>query len=280
MNSVLRLSVAFTASALLSISGCQRNQFAQSSNPAALPQTSAAMQQRYAQLQSEVQLVKQRANRLDADNQDLSARLASSQQQIDIMKDEAKLLKQRLTETARQLQEVQLAKQNTDQRLQTLQASTRQRGGATITANNSLQNRLKKIEIDNLKVVADGDVIRIRIPSDRLFVQGTAQLQQSAPRLLNDVAKAIRQNYARQIIVVEGHTDNTPSSGMVMSNHALSSAQAISVFNHLTRGGGLPTRQLRTMAFGDTNPQFSNAYSDGRSLNRRIELVVYPETFN
>jgi flagellar motor protein MotB len=48
----------------------------------------------------------------------------------------------------------------------------------------------------------------------------------------------------------------------------------------MTRNGGLPTRQLRTMAFGDTNPKFSNAYSNGRSLNRRIELVVYPESFN
>lgn len=280
MNSVLRLSILIIAAALLFPGGCQRNQFAQNPNPAAMPQTSTAMQQRYAQLQSELQLAKQRANRLDADNQDLSARLASSQQQIDVMKDETKLLKQRLTETARQLKDVQLAKNNTDRRLQTLQASTQQRGGATITANNSLQNRLKKIEISNLKVVADGDVVRIRIPSDRLFVQGTGQLQQSAPRLLDDVANAIRKHYPRQIIVIEGHTDNTPSSGLVMSNHALTSAQAISVFNHMTRNGGLPTRQLRTMAFGDTNPQFSNAYSDGRSLNRRIELVVYPETFN
>lgn len=279
MNSVLRITIATTV-LLLPATGCQRNQFAPNSNAAALPQSSEETQQRFAQIQSEMQLIRQRANRLDADNQDLQARLASSQQQVAIMKDETKLLKQRLTDTAKQLQDIQLAKQNTDQRLQTLQASTRQRGGATITANNSLQNSLKTVEISNLKVVADGDVIRIRIPSDRLFVQGTGQLQQSASRLLDDVATVIRQNYARQIIVVEGHTDNTPASGMVMSNHALTSAQAISVFNHLTRSGGLPTRQLRTMAFGDTNPQFSNAYSDGRSLNRRIELVVYPEAFN
>ena len=280
MDSVLRLWIATTAVLLLSAIGCQRNQFAQNPGAAALPQSSVEVQQRFAQLQSEMQVLSQRASRLDADNQDLSARLASSQQQVDVMKDESKLLKQRLTDTARQLHDIQLAKQNADQRVQTLQASTRQRGGATITANNSLQNRLKKVEINNLEVDADGDVIRIRIPSDRLFVQGTGQLQQTATRLLDDVAQVVRQNYSRQIIVIEAHTDNTPSSGMVMSNHALTSAQAISVFNQMTRNGGLPTRQLRTMAFGDTNPKFSNAYSNGRSLNRRIELVVYPESFN
>lgn len=280
MDSVLRLTIAATAVLLLSALGCQRNQFAPNPNAASLPQSTVEAQQRYAQLQSQMQLISQRAGRLDADNQDLSARLASSQQQVEIMKDESKLLKQRLTDTARQLQEIQLAKQNTDQQLQTIQASTRQRGGATITANNSLQNRLNKVEIPGIEVQADDDVIRIQIPSDRLFVQGTGQLQQSAGRTLDDVAQVVRQNYSRQIIVVEGHTDNTPSSGMVMSNHALTSAQAISVFNHMTRSGGLPTRQLRTMAFGDTNPKFSNAYSNGRSLNRRVELVVYPEEFN
>jgi flagellar motor protein MotB len=280
MDSVLRLWIATTAVLLLSAIGCQRNQFAQNPGTAALPQSNVEVQQRFAQLQSEMQVLSQRASRLDADNQDLSARLASSQQQVDVMKDESKLLKQRLTDTARQLHDIQLAKQNADQRVQTLQASTRQRGGATITANNSLQNRLKKVEINNLEVDADGDVIRIRIPSDRLFVQATGQLQQSAPRLLDDVAQVVRQNYSRQIIVIESHMDNTPSSGMVMSNHALTSAQAISVFNQMTRNGGLPTRQLRTMAFGDTGPKFSNAYSNGRSLNRRIELVVYPESFN
>ncbi len=41
----------------------------------------------------------------------------------------------------------------------------------------------------------------------------------------------------------------------------------------------MPSQQLFTVAQGENNPRQSNATAAGRAANRRIELVIYPETF-
>jgi len=55
-------------------------------------------------------------------------------------------------------------------------------------------------------------------------------------------------------------------------------AQAMAVYDMLTRGGGMPPRQLFVVGHGGSHPLVSNATDAGRARNRRVELVIYPET--
>lgn len=234
------------------------------------PQPPATVDPQLAQLQE----LHQRALDLDKANRQLQAQVASSE----LLRDENDLLRRQLGDTAKQLKAAQTAKTDADRQLQTHVASIRNSGGATIRANNSLTKSLQVVDIPGYDVQADGDVVRIRLPSDRLFVQGTAQLQTNAVAVLDQVANAVRQNYPDQIIGVEGHTDSTPASGVVMSNHQLAASQALAVFTHLSRTGRLAKNQMFVMSSGENQPLFSNGNPDGRAKNRRVELVIYPES--
>lgn len=217
-----------------------------------------------------------RASALDADNRDLHSELAKSQQQVQLLNDKIALLSKQLSDTAGQLKAEQTAKTEAERRVDMIQASTRMRGGATITANNSLTRSLDTITIQGIEVRRDNDVIRIELPSDRLFVSGTAQLQGSAQYLLDQVADAVSRSYPRQMLGIEAHTDANPAGAGVTQQ--LTATQAVTIFGTLTTRSRIPANQLFTVAHGANHPLASNATPAGRAKNRRIEIVVYPET--
>ena len=150
---------------------------------------------------------------------------------------------------------------------------------ATIHANNSLMRRLSEINIPGGDARMDGDVIRIEFPSDRLFVPGTYQVTPSQRPLLSEVVATVRRSFPRQIIGVEAHWDNTPLNPPGTTDHQLTATQSLAVFEELMRLG-LPRRQLFTMAMASNRPRHSQGSEGGVSPNRRIELVIYPETYD
>lgn len=220
-----------------------------------------------------------RARKLDADNNELQATLAQSQKQSQIAKDQVALLQRRLEETAGQLKEMQVAKQEAEKRVESLQASVQQRGGAIITANSSVRQSLAAVSVPGLDIRQDGDVIRIDIPADQLFHPGTNQLQPTASQILDQVADAIARNYAKQRIGIEGHTDGAPTlGGFAYTDHQLSTAQALAVFDQITQRNRLSPTQFLTVGHGTNHPRYSNAALGGRERNRRIEFVIYPDS--
>ena len=233
-----------------------------------------------AQLTAQLGTLNERLAQFDADNRDLHSQVAQMQQTLQVSEKENRLLRQQLADASTELQRLEVAKQETEQQLNTYQTSAQKRGGATITANNSLKTRLRLIEVPGVEVRLDGDVVRIELPSDRIFNQGTNQLQPGGMALIDQVGEAIRRHYPRQRIGIEGHTDPVTAQRSIVSAHQLTSTQALVVFHHLARTGAIPPQQLFTMGMGANQPRFSNGEVAGRARNRRIELVVYPETYD
>ena len=103
-------------------------------------------------------------------------------------------------------------------------------------------------------------------------------LAYGAAQLLQSVAAELRRKFPDQIIGIEGHTDNSPThSQQFPSNHHLSAAQALSVYNSLMQRGTIAAQQLFVIGHGANHPVVSNATDAGRARNRRVEFVVYPE---
>ena len=254
--------------------GCNQNPFLtpQATPPAAVP--TPQTQPYAAQLQESSRV----ASTLEANNRDLHTALARAEQQNQLLEEEVALLRKRVTETANQLRETQVANQAAEQKIQAIQASTRSRGGATITANNSRLEPLRVADIPGFDVRQDGDVIRVEVPVDRLFHSRSSQLLPSATTVLDQLADSIIRTYPRQMIAVEAHTDNAPAG--TVSNHELSAQQGAAVCSALSERNRIPSDQLFIVAHGGNHPRVSNATPSGRSKNRRVELVIYPETVN
>jgi chemotaxis protein MotB len=115
----------------------------------------------------------------------------------------------------------------------------------------------------------------VKMTDKILFSSGSATIGKEGRDALKTVAAALRDVQGKTIRV-EGHTDNIPTSGGAFAtNWDLSSARALAVVRFLQECGVDPTR-LAAAGYGEFQPIASNETPDGRSLNRRIEIVLAP----
>lgn len=257
---------------LLLALGCQNNPIVMQNQIQSLQQQQLALAQQNRELQ-------QRATTLDQDNQELETLLAQARQQSLVIEDQLVALREQLSHTAMQLADVRSEKDALENKTNSLVSTIKERASATITANNSLRGRLPPLDIPGVEVRLDGDVVRIELPADQLFAPGTAQMQQGAARLLDQVAAEVYRAYPNQIIGIEGHTDNAVVRSTRWPNsHQLSVGQATTVFEHLVLQSRIPAERLFVVGHGGNHPIVSNATPAGRQRNRRVELVIYPET--
>jgi flagellar motor protein MotB len=266
-----------------------------------------AQNQQFASIASEVQNLNQRLGAYDSDNQLLNTEIAALTQKLQLANQYNQTIKQQLADTASRIQKSEFEKQSAIQQLAVAQKRLEQigngsqfansgtqgqmagfsgnnvpsrfAGGATIRANNSLMQRLSAIQIPGGQARMDGDVIRIEFPSDRMFVPGTYQIQPAQLPVMQNIVTTIRQNFPKQIIGIEAHWDNTPLNPPTTTHHQLTATQALSVFDNLVRLG-LPNNQMFTMAMASNRPRHPTGMAGGVSPNRRIELVIYPETYD
>jgi chemotaxis protein MotB len=115
----------------------------------------------------------------------------------------------------------------------------------------------------------------IRVLTDKvLFASGQAVLEPQATPLLGDIGRILATNDMTNPIRVEGNTDNVPiSTAAYPSNWELSTARAAAVLEVLIKSG-LPQKRLSLAGYGEQNPVASNRTARGRSLNRRVDVVV------
>jgi len=227
----------------------------------------------------QTQQYQQRAAALDRDNQELQSLLAQSKQQAQLMEEQVRATQTQLRDTTNQLAALQGDNEQMRSRTTAMAASIRTQSQAEIRSNNSLLRNLTITNLPGVQVRQDGDVIRVEIPTDQLFNPGTAQLKYGAEETLRSVAADLVRNYPQQMIGIEGHTDSTMASAQqVASAQHLSVAQATTVYDALVRTGGMSANQMFVVGHGANHPVVSNATDAGRARNRRIELVIYPET--
>ncbi|MEN1680685.1 MAG: OmpA family protein [Planctomycetota bacterium] len=274
-----RPSLALIALALLPLVGCGRVVFRPSG-----PQPVALSPEQQQQLALQQQTIQSRADQLDRDNQELETLLAQSRQQMQLMRDQVAATQDQLRATADQLVVAQQQKVELEQRTETLVAAAQQPAGVrpgvpAITASNTMLRPLRVTSLPGVDARQDGDVIRVSIPTDQLFARGAAQLNLGAEQLLQSVVADVLANYPEQVIGIEGHADGAPiASPNFPTSHHLSVAQATAVYEAFRRVSSAPASQLFVIGHGANHPLVSNGTEAGRQKNRRIELVIYPET--
>lgn len=138
----------------------------------------------------------------------------------------------------------------------------------------SLKDEIKsgKIELSELK----GRMV-VKMKDKILFSSGSVRINPEGQAALAKVAEALKDVQGK-IIRVEGHTDNVPTDpkGNFPSNWELSTTRALAVVK-LLQDKGVPAERLSALGYGEYHPIAANSSDKGRSLNRRIEIVLAPE---
>ena len=133
-------------------------------------------------------------------------------------------------------------------------------------------------EIDQglAEVFKDGESIVIRLTDQSSFGSGSANLREDFSYLLDAVGDTLSS--ATGLVQIEGHTDNVAMAfgNRYRNNWDLSSARAASVADYLQERGSLAPGSMVVKGLADTQPVADNDTAQGRSVNRRIEIVIAP----
>ena len=129
----------------------------------------------------------------------------------------------------------------------------------------------KLAEVAKLKEEARGLVITLS--GSVVFASNQALILPAAQARLNQVSEALLSTDSLRNLVVEGHTD---SIGSEAYNMQLSQRRADSVRSYLI-SRGYPADKIEASGIGEIRPIASNSNPEGRSNNRRVEIIVQRE---
>ena len=124
-----------------------------------------------------------------------------------------------------------------------------------------------------VSVTKVGNQITLNMPGNVTFATNSYNISADFYDVLNSVALVLNE-FDQTYVDVIGHTDST---GSLEHNQGLSERRADSVARYLKSQKVLPERFL-TRGMGPNSPVASNDTPEGRSLNRRVEIILTPIT--
>jgi outer membrane protein OmpA-like peptidoglycan-associated protein len=134
-----------------------------------------------------------------------------------------------------------------------------------LAENARLINELRQRGID-VRDTERGVVVNL---PDVLFAVGKAELTPEAITTVRTISEILTLAPTRHL-AVEGHTDD---AGTIDYNYKLSDSRVQRVAQEL-QTTGIPNEQISTRAFGETTPIATNRTSEGRTRNRRVEIII------
>ena len=130
-----------------------------------------------------------------------------------------------------------------------------------------------QLQSTGVSVTRNGDNIILNMPGNITFATDSSSISADFYRVLDSVALVINE-FEKTYIDVHGYTDST---GAAAYNQTLSEARASSVARYLESQKVIPQR-IVTRGMGESDPIATNDTPEGRSLNRRVEIVLTPIT--
>ncbi len=126
---------------------------------------------------------------------------------------------------------------------------------------------------ENVTVATAEQGVRVRFADVALFDSGKAELTEKGQEILGRLAEVLLASNGHHI-VIEGHTDNMPiKEAGFGSNWELSSTRSLAVLSYLQQSG-IDGGHLESRAYGEFQPISDNETEEGRTQNRRIEILI------
>lgn len=128
---------------------------------------------------------------------------------------------------------------------------------------------------DQVEVDFNAEYVLLNLSGTLLFDSGKSELKTEALPLIEKIGK-ILQSYSKNMIEIEGHTDNVPiSSAKYKDNNVLSMFRALTVADYLREVTTIEPSHIKSSGRGEYVPIADNSTPEGRARNRRVEIKIY-----
>ena len=150
--------------------------------------------------------------------------------------------------------------------------------------NDKVQNILKGVKevlmgfsSDELSVREENGKIYVALSDKLLFQSGSATVDKRGKEALAKLASVLNQQKDVDVNI-QGHTDTKPiHTARFADNWDLSVIRATSVVRILTTEYGVSPLQIEPSGKGEFVPVADNESAEGRSKNRRTEIIIAPK---
>jgi outer membrane protein OmpA-like peptidoglycan-associated protein len=137
-------------------------------------------------------------------------------------------------------------------------------------------NQFKAVEgeIGEVKTLIKGNLVMTATlkNDDAKFAFNNATLSPEAKGVLDAFVQRLVTENKGVYIEIQGHTDSTGTDEV---NMALGRKRAESVMMYLYQQYKIPLHRMSVVSLGSSMPLADNGTRDGRSQNRRVEILVY-----
>lgn len=133
----------------------------------------------------------------------------------------------------------------------------------------------QQFSADEAEVFKQGDALVIRLKGME-FPSAKATIQPKNEELLGKVQK-VMEDFGSSTVVVQGHTDSVGGKAI---NDRLSKnrAQAVKEYLQSNSGGIIEPAKIEAVGYGYQKPLATNKTADGRAKNRRVDIVIKPDS--
>ncbi len=129
-------------------------------------------------------------------------------------------------------------------------------------------------KIEEVKTLIRGNLVMTATlkNSDAKFKFDSSELSAEAKGILDGFVQKLIEANKGVFIEIQGHTDNAGSDEV---NQTLGQKRAEAVMMYLYKQHHIPLHRMSVVSLGSSLPVADNSSRDGRSQNRRVEILVY-----
>ncbi len=197
-------------------------------------------------------------------NRELLAQLEVKEQALATENERLKTLKKELEARSNRVQELENVIAAKDAKMNELK--------------DAISKALTNFEGKGLTVEQRDGKVYVSMENKLLFSSGSWAVGTEGKKAVNQLGSVLADN-PDIAVLIEGHTDNVPyaGTGQVKGNWDLSTKRATAIVEILRENSNINPENLTAAGRGEFAPIASNETSEGKSKNRRIEVILTPK---
>ena len=194
-------------------------------------------------------------------NQELSLQLEEKERKLVLESVRLEKLQNELAERSNQINELQSLIDAKEAQMQQLK--------------NAISSALLNFEGKGLTVVHKNGKIYVSMENKLLFDSGSWAVGNEGKKAVEQLASVLSKNPDINVLI-EGHTDNVPYTGATLLDNWDLSVKRATAIVRILQNKGVDPKQITAAGRSEYINVDTNATSEGKAKNRRIEIILAP----
>jgi|JI102314A1RNA_FD_contig_91_457141_length_3174_multi_2_in_0_out_0_2 chemotaxis protein MotB len=211
------------------------------------------------------------------ENQQLREDLQRKSDELLLKEKELNNKAQILTDQQKSIETLNKDLEARSKRVQELEDILNKQEQTVIDLKNTIDKALSGFSSSDLTVERKNGKVYVSLSEKLLFASGSTVVDPKGKDALKKVAEVLKAN-GDITVEIEGHTDNVPlkSANFPKDNWDLSVLRATSIVKILTVDNSVDAKRVTAAGRGEYFPVADNGTTDGKSKNRRTEIILSP----